>query len=528
MTRRGYFQKFSKALLTIPALTLITTISREFIEKFLLGTGIIPLSEIGIHFTFWQELCDKGLTLLIIFLLIKFVPPQVKELFNGLGRKQAPLSEEMKYAIHRRGCLHSSLRTKMLLILTLSALFIAASIASISYKTFKDSAMFAQTQIGDGLATIIASQIVPQKVDEFINLGHDSVGYDYIEHNLRGIKNSNSNIKSIFVLKMTAEGCRVVFDMDGEKPGAFVELAAAALPYEKCFLDGKPIPPIISDDHTLTIYKPVYDNGGQCACYAAIQLSMELIPEYGRMFIAKVMALFSGCFIFVFVIGLRFVENNVTLPVNTMAYCARNFAYDKDEFCAETLKQIKSLKIHTGDEIENLYDALTKMTQDVMDYFYKLRQARQEVAQMDELAHKDSLTGIKNKAAYDEATARLDEKISDARADFCIVMIDVNFLKKINDTYGHERGNIYLMNAVKLICAVFGEENVYRIGGDEFVVILEGEKVSLSKYFIPMRRCKHGKKFRRRSALRFTIQATKRRTRSLSELIRKCTKINWR
>ena len=40
------------------------------------------------------------------------------------------------------------------------------------------------------------------------------------------------------------------------------------------------------------------------------------------------------------------------------------------------------------------------------------------------------------------------------------------------------------MNAVKLICAVFGEEHVYRIGGDEFVVILEGEKVSLSKYFI--------------------------------------------
>ena len=35
-----------------------------------------------------------------------------------------------------------------------------------------------------------------------------------------------------------------------------------------------------------------------------------------------------------------------------------------------------------------------------------------------------------------------------------------------------------------LICSVFGAENVYRIGGDEFVVILEGEKVSLSKYFV--------------------------------------------
>ena len=60
----------------------------------------------------------------------------------------------------------------------------------------------------------------------------------------------------------------------------------------------------------------------------------------------------------------------------------------------------------------------------------------------------------------------------------------MNYLKKVNDTYGHEKGNAYLLNASKLICSVFGEEHVYRIGGDEFVVVLEGDKVSLSKYFV--------------------------------------------
>ena len=65
-----------------------------------------------------------------------------------------------------------------------------------------------------------------------------------------------------------------------------------------------------------------------------------------------------------------------------------------------------------------------------------------------------------------------------------MVMVDVNYLKRVNDTYGHELGNTYLQNACRLTCAVFGAENVYRIGGDEFVVILEGEKVSLSKYFV--------------------------------------------
>jgi hypothetical protein len=43
-------------------------------------------------------------------------------------------------------------------------------------------------------------------------------------------------------------------------------------------------------------------------------------------------------------------------------------------------------------------------------------------------------------------------------------MVDVNFLKKVNDTYGHEKGNSYLKNAADLICSVFGSEHLYRIG----------------------------------------------------------------
>jgi FOG: GGDEF domain len=76
-----------------------------------------------------------------------------------------------------------------------------------------------------------------------------------------------------------------------------------------------------------------------------------------------------------------------------------------------------------------------------------------------------------NKVAYDEAKIILNKKIAAGVANFCIIMIDINYLKKINDTYGHERGNEYLINACKLACDVFGKDNVYRVGGDEFVVI---------------------------------------------------------
>lgn len=54
-------------------------------------------------------------------------------------------------------------------------------------------------------------------------------------------------------------------------------------------------------------------------------------------------------------------------------------------------------------------------------------------------------------------------------------MVDVNFLKRMNDTHGHEKGNEYLKNAANLIGSVCGSERVYRTGGDEFVVVLDKE-----------------------------------------------------
>ena len=55
------------------------------------------------------------------------------------------------------------------------------------------------------------------------------------------------------------------------------------------------------------------------------------------------------------------------------------------------------------------------------------------------------------------------------------LVFDVNNLKDINDTYGHEYGDIALVNAAKIIRNVYDKANTYRIGGDEIVVILEGD-----------------------------------------------------
>jgi diguanylate cyclase (GGDEF)-like protein len=98
-----------------------------------------------------------------------------------------------------------------------------------------------------------------------------------------------------------------------------------------------------------------------------------------------------------------------------------------------------------------------------------------QLAQAQTQATIDALTGIKNKYAYLAAEARLNSQIAEHdQPPFAIVILDVNDLKKVNDTAGHQAGDRYLRDACKIICETFKRSPVFRMGGDEFAVIAQG------------------------------------------------------
>ena len=93
-----------------------------------------------------------------------------------------------------------------------------------------------------------------------------------------------------------------------------------------------------------------------------------------------------------------------------------------------------------------------------------------------DLMRKDPLTSVNNRMAYDDKEKHLQAQINtDPDCEFAIAMFDVNSLKLINDSLGHEEGDKYLLRACHLICDVFKHSPVYRMGGDEFIVVLSGE-----------------------------------------------------
>lgn len=108
------------------------------------------------------------------------------------------------------------------------------------------------------------------------------------------------------------------------------------------------------------------------------------------------------------------------------------------------------------------------------------------------LAYRDSLTGLRNTNSYWAWITDFDKEIESKdveskEIDFGVIVLDINYLKETNDRYGHDVGNKLIVSVARIISNTFKRSPVFRIGGDEFLVILQNrdleELVELLKRF---------------------------------------------
>lgn len=146
-------------------------------------------------------------------------------------------------------------------------------------------------------------------------------------------------------------------------------------------------------------------------------------------------------------------------------------------------RQFQTTKLKFTDDTGR--ECLLGLCQDVTDAMRIKREYTEKLALVQNMAEIDSLTGIKNKNAYKVRECIMNQRIQEHRQpEFAIVVLDVNDLKKINDTKGHEAGDKCICDACDTICRIFKRSPVYRIGGDEFVVISQDEDYARSEKLI--------------------------------------------
>ena len=127
--------------------------------------------------------------------------------------------------------------------------------------------------------------------------------------------------------------------------------------------------------------------------------------------------------------------------------------------------------IITEDGIEQMVVGIVDVNDQMkreLEYASNLTAARNE-------ANKDALTGVKSKHAYIDVEDEINRHIEDHTIrEFAVAVFDLNGLKHINDTFGHKVGDEYIKKGCAEICNIFAHCPVFRIGGDEFVVIAQG------------------------------------------------------
>lgn len=98
---------------------------------------------------------------------------------------------------------------------------------------------------------------------------------------------------------------------------------------------------------------------------------------------------------------------------------------------------------------------------------------------IEHMAYTDTLTGIGNRTSWQRTLEEVESTLADNLIeDVMVCQLDLNFLKRVNDTYGHTAGDDYLKSAADIINRSFGTEGTcFRTGGDEFTVILVGDSL---------------------------------------------------
>ena len=224
---------------------------------------------------------------------------------------------------------------------------------------------------------------------------------------------------------------------------------------------------------------PIMD-GDNVVAYAMVDIQMELVRGQQASSIIRLAVYLVATLILLGVGGVIWASVWMIRPLQKLTSATKEYDSDKPK---ETHEAFQKIEINTRDEISDLAESMKMMENDVYERFNDLLEtnrqlvkSKEETKKMEVLANQDGLTGVKNKVSYNSEVSRINEMIKNGEyTNFAVVMIDLNYLKDTNDTYGHDTGDIVLIKLAEFICETFKFSPVYRVGGDEFVVISRGK-----------------------------------------------------
>ena len=284
----------------------------------------------------------------------------------------------------------------------------------------------------------------------------------------------------IYTIKLTDDGKYIfVIDQDPEDPASYGDEIVYTQAMEKCLKENvTAIDKEASNDKWgsfYTTFTPITDSDGNVVGAVGI--------DFDSTWYEKQISGHSMYFAIVFVVA---ITGGIAISFILMSQLLQRFR-TLNRGLSVLSKDIDALTTEINEKQNKSKDKIVTYEgrNEIEEITFKMNSMSNELKKYIDYVHNqaflDTMTGASSKVAYYEYLQKLEDKIVNDVADFKIIVFDLNGLKKINDNYGHECGDDFIINSAKVIVDLFGKEQTFRIGGDEFIVILENDNRSIDE-----------------------------------------------
>ncbi|MBQ7669692.1 MAG: diguanylate cyclase [Clostridia bacterium] len=286
----------------------------------------------------------------------------------------------------------------------------------------------------------------------------------------------NSDIKFIYLVKRVDGRYVFILDPDPDDPADYGEEVVTTPAQDTAWEGTAAIDPEPLEDEWgcfYTAWSPIYDSEGKVVSmvgvdFAADWYDAQIASQARTVIIASILSLSIGALImFLLTVQLRrrFKTLNSELSVlsDDVGMLSEEIKAGPG-YSAATANEEAVEVVKSSDTIGDLSVKVRNMQSELKDY----------ITYMHAQAYTDSMTGSANKTAYLEKIKEINSEINAGDASFAVVVFDVNGLKSTNDNFGHECGDRIITDTAEIIRRVFPGTMVYRIGGDEFIAVVEG------------------------------------------------------
>lgn len=321
--------------------------------------------------------------------------------------------------------------------------------------------------------------------DAYEKLTAEDVDTPEYQQTLRTLHSFLDNIELSYIYGVRQEGDKFVFTIDpDDDPGIFgeqIETTEALINASKGKADVDKVPYTDRWGRFYSSYSPIFNSKGEVVGMVAVDFSAEWYESRikKQLFVVVTVCIASTIvgILMAFTLSARLRRrfNSLYDEMNDLAmdFAKLNKLIETDEgepiqYTGVTSASEKDPKL---DEISELGSQVRMLQTGLRQYLTRVRSQ----------AYTDSMTGVGSKTAYLNKVEKLGKLIAGGSADFAVAVFDINGLKHVNDNFGHEMGDKFIIGAAETIKGVFGTSNIYRIGGDEFIAVLENSSAEQIK-----------------------------------------------